>query len=350
VEVKEMCPDKNKYAFLFSPEDDLTWKEWVDLWSASDWDLFDLVASDRSLNFKKRALFLLMVPSDDLNPLYWIDKVGEFRYPDEMIKDFLSDLDEDLLNFAADLVAEFYPIKKSEIDGSIKEGKKVEYRHMHVIKFYNNCILKLLCQLSLERCEQIFSLYLIHDIYAIWGGQGDWFSPLNDLFGSAAFEKIKELADKQMREIIEDPNISDEKRHDTIWNYSSIVVDQGKKLTYSIGLYASQMERVVKYGIYNIKLDNVPDIFKWFAGDVYKDLRTKIALSVASQEDISIEDEDVEKKLLGAQMILKELCESDVLSAKVDLVIAQGVALVNQRERRIKHAQSRKDKLWNKMK
>lgn len=176
----------------------IAWKQWMDSARREPSDLKKLlVSTDASKDFKKRALFLLLVPSTNLNKFYWEDvfgSLGKFYWKSS----FLATLSTELLIYAADLIAEF----KKTLDPSKEANHDALY-------FYNDCILNLLSRLPLKQAGIIFPLYSLRD-FSIWeismnSDDESGYNPFAELlWNENVDEQWKKLADNKMRQIIKD--------------------------------------------------------------------------------------------------------------------------------------------------
>src|SRR5512133_741528 len=94
----------------FPTGDDEVWKQWVDYERREARDVVQLLTSDVRDTFKRRAVFLLLVPAAELSPIYWTEEVGRFWRG----SGFIEHLTPDLLDYATDLVVEFCAMLKPE--------------------------------------------------------------------------------------------------------------------------------------------------------------------------------------------------------------------------------------------
>ncbi|MDD4761907.1 MAG: hypothetical protein PHZ25_02710 [Candidatus Pacebacteria bacterium] len=294
----------------FLTSDDKVWKEWVDFKQREAKDLVKLLTSDVKDNFKRRAIFLLLVPSKDFNPIYWKEGVGDFYQG----FDFVETLTPDLLSYATDLVVEFYVmLKKSVTDGYNK-----------ALRFYNACILWLLEIVSEEQQERIFPLFSLRDI-SIFRDETFFsgYNPFESLLFSKVDEKWKKLADAMMRQIIKD-ELSGKTKPREEWEnalqcYAFIIQlmmprDINKKLHYSVDLLADQILFLFSEDHYGNKLINswdFPRVLQFLSSaDVYKELRYRIAKFVVfnNKEEFRVWNKET---FQAAEMMLKEFGQSD---------------------------------------
>lgn len=228
------------FATHFPRGEDAIWKEWVDDVSRGQWnDLISLLGSDVRDSFKKRAIFLLIVPSSEFSPLYWrrdvrLHSCGE-RFLDALSTispELLSYCAESVLHFCLELRRNFCDRPKSFVEGvpgGITIFWSVPDEWHDALRAYNELILKLLALLPQEEGEKIFPFYSLRDISV--------FSNMDDASGYSPFERLlrskniaehwKVRADLAMREIIRREIAGEskprEKWEDALGCYASIV-------------------------------------------------------------------------------------------------------------------------------
>lgn len=156
---------------FFSSEDDKAWKTWVDLKPRNEKDLIDLLSFDVRVEFKRRAIFLLLVPLNGFNKFYWKGDLGKFNHDPSFLKLISSPAE---LDYAADLVFDFCSelkfkhIGKSKV--SVFGGDGVTFyvpvmeKYHTPLSFYNSCILEFLSLLPEEKARKLFSLFSLLDI------------------------------------------------------------------------------------------------------------------------------------------------------------------------------------------
>ncbi len=151
----------------FPTGEDIAWKRWVDHERRETRDLIKLLSTDVRDNFKRRAIFLLVVPSADLNPIYWKKDVGRFYFG----PDFLKTLTPDLLVYVADIITEFSAILKPlhcdrpknivQGGGGITVHMSIPDKYHDALRFYNNCILTLLTMLPVEKGMEFAAIFIM---------------------------------------------------------------------------------------------------------------------------------------------------------------------------------------------
>lgn len=324
----------------FPTGDDKIWQQWVDYKSREASDLSGLLASDVRDSFKRRAIFLLLVPSADLNLIHWKEEVGKFYQG----LGFLKTLTPDLLGYATDLIVEFYTMLKpmhcdrpehyAHGGGGITICMSVYSKYHDALYFYNNCILLLLNLLPEDRCEQIFPLYSLLDI-STYSGMDDssGYNFFQNLLYSKVDERWKRQADATMRKIIRDELEGKakprEEWEDALRCYASAIEFQlyGEKVSYGIDLLADQIQFLVSKEHYGHGLINpwkIPRIYELLSADIYREIRYRVArfvifgnlmeFAVWSEEDLQI-----------AEIILDEFGQDDQeLAQQIQLAVDEG--------------------------
>lgn len=285
----------------FPTADDKAWQDWVD-YKQREWrDLIGLLSSDARESLKRRALYLLFVPSAELNPLYWKEKVGSFyRGPN-----FLETLTPSLRDYAAELVTGFQAILAPqhhdlsrnvvERHGAITVSMEIPDEHHDALEYYNRCILELLVLLPVEQAEKIFPHYSLQDIST--------FSNMEDESGYNPFAKLmfawdvddrwKRAADTAMRQIVLD-EIAGRRQPRVDWEnalrcyartvQSSLYHEQ----TYMADLFASQTQFIMdnrQSGAILINSWEVGRTLNALAGPAHQELRHRIARMVVLEGD-----------------------------------------------------------------
>lgn len=319
---------RNKW---FPVGDDKIWKQWVDYKRRETRDLIELLESDVRDSFKRRAIFLLLVPAAEFNPIYWTKEIGKFYHS----LNFLKTLTPDLLNYTTDLIVEFNEMLKPihndrpkhyfQGGGGITILTSVPDKYHDALYFYNKCIMFLLTIISEEQCGRIFPLLSLRDISTYWNmDSASGYNPFQNLLYSDVDEKWKRQADDMMRQIIEDELSGKtkprEEWEDALHCYSYNIQLQlyGEKLPYSVELFADQIKFLVSeehYGRGNIDNWKIPKIFQILSNDVYKEIRHLVANFVVfnNESDFKIWSEDT---LQGAKMMLDEFGQNDQKLAK----------------------------------
>lgn len=273
---------------FFPTEDDKKWKQWVDFKYRDTGDLIELLSSDVEDSFKRRALYLLIVPSADFNTFYWKQGISFRRI------DFLTKLATDQLNYVANLIIEFCsilrPIHTGKTKLSITNGGNMTV-YVSVVKFYNTCILQLLDLLPEEKAKELFQFFWLlgiftNDILII--------SPFKDLMSDQNInEKWKKAADIRMREIIRSEiagEIKPREEYGGAINEYAIFVQQMFFLNvkYSVEIYASQIQFIIDNSRDKKDLIDYGDImkmFNFFSADKYKELRYALAKYVLDKDN-----------------------------------------------------------------
>jgi len=319
----------------FPKEEDKVWKKWVDYKRREKRDLVDLLSTEVKDGFKKRALFLLIVPSADFNPVYWKEEVGMFNR-----SDFLKNLSPELLNCAVELVIEFCKALSPLHDDRTKyitEGGPgititvpVPDKYHDALYFYNDCILTLLSLVFLpEQAEKIFPLFSLRDISTYEGMEEvSGYHPFQKLLYSKEIsESWKKAADDAMREVVLNElngKTKPREKWEEAWEwYANIINSQlyGGKPTYSLKLLADQINFLLCHRRSNKKLvnaHNVLKMFKLFSNERCKYLRHQVSRFVVLESKDRFESFFVydEETLQAANQMLEEFGDSDPELAK----------------------------------
>lgn len=325
---------KNMTDKWLSSEDDTIWEEWVDKQNRERWDLIKLLSTDAQEGMKRRALFLLMVPSDELNTIYWKENDCRFYYE----QDFFKKLPDSLLKFAVEMLTEFIsavrPLHCDQPENLVLEGQGITMfmpipdKYHNALYFYNNCILALLPLIPEEQGERLIPLFSLNDISTYWDMNGSsGYNPFQSLllYTDNMDEKWKWKADARMRTIILDELAGRTKpRKDyerAIGCYAHIIqlqlYSRSNKLSYSVELFASQLEFIADHhqkGQNLINVWKVSMIFGLLVGDKYKELRYKLARMIVFEDDGDFSKSYLydEIRALGAEMILAEFGKTDL--------------------------------------
>jgi len=316
----------------FPNADDKIWKQWVNYKRRETNDLIELLNSDVRDSFKRRVIFLLLVPSPELNPIYWIEEVGKLYHK----FDFLKTLSPDLLSYATELIVEFNTMLKPmhcdkpenivQGGGGITIFMSVPDKYHDALYYYNSCILLLLEILPEEQCERIFPLYSLLDI-STYSGMEDasGYNPFQSLLYSNVEEKWKIKANASMKQIIMDEMAGKtkprEEWEDALKCYGHIInlLLYSEKLPYSTDLLASQIEFLVSekhYGNELVDGSKVTKIFNFLSAEIYKDIRYQVAKFIffGNKKKFWIWSEET---LQGANMMLNEFGQGDEKLAQI---------------------------------
>ena len=283
---------------FFPSEEDKAWKQWVDYKDRESRDLIKLLSSDVRESFKKRALFLLVVPDADFNTLYWKKEIGKFYHK----IDFLKSLSMEFLDYVTELIVEFTiilspthnPKPKGVIEGGggITVFMSIPDKYHDALYFYNHCILYLMTVLPEEKAEKVFPLCSLIDISTYWNmDEASGYNPFSHLLHMDIDEKWKKMADDRMRKIISD-EISGKTNPREDWEnaliqYAEIIQMQlYGKIKYSLELFAGQLQFLMdnRQGKFNLINWHVIKMLNLLSGDEYKKLRHTIARYVLLED------------------------------------------------------------------
>ena len=354
---------RNKW---FPAGDDKVWKQWVEYKRRDTRDLTELLKSDVRDDFKRRAIFLLLVPAAEFNPIYWTEKVGKFYHS----LDFLNILTPDLLNYATDLIVEFdvmiKPMHNDKPENHVQGGcgvtvfMSVPDKYHNALYFYNNCIMLLLTLLSEEQCKRVFPLLSLRDISTYWNmDNASGYNPFQKLLCSNVDEQWKRQADATMRQIIKDElsnKIKPRKKwEDALKCYAEIIQLQlyGEKLPYNIELFSDQIKFLISEGHDGRELINewhIPKIFQILSTDDYKEIRYLVAKFVVfnNKSVFKVWSEDT---LQGAKMMLDEFGQNDQkLAQRIQAAIDDYKKQSAKNQNEQTNAKKDEDDIINKMK
>jgi hypothetical protein len=354
---------RNKW---FPAGDDKVWKQWVDFKRREARDLVELLTSDVRDSFKRRAIFLLIVPSAELNVIYWKEAVGKFYHR----QDFLNVLTSDLLIYTADLVVEFCTMLKPlhcdrpkhlvEGGGGITVHMSVPDKYHDALYFYNSCILLLLKLLPDEDRERIFPLFSLRDISTYCGMEdASGYNPFRELLYSEVDEKWKRQADATIRQIVGDELAGRAKPREEWENalqcYADVINLQlyGESLRYSVELYADQIQFLASeehYGHGRLIDDwNVVRIFQILSGDVYREIRRQVARFVVfgNKDEFRVWSGET---LQTANMMLEEFGKDDEeLAQRIQSAIGESKKQSAENQNKKSEAQKAEDDMMSQM-
>ncbi|MFZ2188221.1 MAG: hypothetical protein WAV73_01490 [Candidatus Moraniibacteriota bacterium] len=275
----------------FSVGDDQIWRRWVDGNTRGMDSLIVLLNQDVRESIKRRAVFLLLVPFREYNPIYWKGELGGFDY---RFPNFLEGLTSELLNYATDLVIGFCkilkPLHSDRPTIVMREDRTpivVRDEYHSPLCFYNTCILTLLGLLPQKRCEEIFPQLSLRDISTFESPECvSGYHPFETLLRMPKIDiEWKKRADQEMRKIIElerarltSPR---EDWEDALKCYATIIQAQlHNQLNYSRDLFESQVEFILEkwnFGRQLIAGCQLLRLLNHFSGERYEELRHRIA-------------------------------------------------------------------------
>jgi hypothetical protein len=243
---------KSKY---FLAEDDELWKQWVDYKNRDVKGLISLLYSDVGDPFKRRALFILFVPSKEYNFIYCGDSIHVPYIHTDL--SFLDKLNQELLDYTKNVIVHFKTMVEKH------SFKMFDHEYCNLFRLYNRCILHLLTLLSKDKGREIWEFYSLVDIKLV----NDHYHPFGSLLGVDSLDEYwKRKADVQMRNII--LSKSGDKSA-----YAYVVISQlYNKLNYSAKFFAEQIQFILEMGKAD-KLDfYLLNFLKFLNDDHYKKL------------------------------------------------------------------------------
>jgi hypothetical protein len=275
----------------FLAGDDQVWRRWVDRNTRGMDSLIILLNQEVRESIKRRAVFLLLVPFREYNPIYWKGVLNGFDY---RFPNFLEKLSPELLDYAVALVMGFCKILKPLHSDRPKiimreDGVPVvvQDEYHSPLCFYNACIITLLGMLPWKRCEEIFPLLSLRDISTFESPECvSGYHPFETLLRMPKIDiEWKKRVDQEMQKIIElersgltSPR---EDWEDALRCYANIIQAQlHKQLNYSRDLFTSQIEFILEeqnFGKQLVADYQLIRLLKYFSGERYKYLRHRIA-------------------------------------------------------------------------
>ncbi len=355
-----------KNGWVPTAEDEI-WKQWVDYRRRENRDLIALLSSDVRDSFKKRAIFLLLVPAEDFNPIYWKEKVGKFYHR----PDFLRGLNTDFLNYATNIIVEFHKVLRpkhqsrpehiTQSGGGMTLFVSIPDKYHDALVFYNNCILVLLELLPHEQCKRIFPFYSIQDISSFCNMENaSGYNPFRVLLGASNIDETwKRIADWTMRSIIQE-EIAGKTKPREEWEsaltcYANIIDFQlyGKKLDYSVTMFADQMQFLIneahfEYSI--IRKRSIPRMYRILSDEHHQELRRLIVRFVVlgnGDKEFSIHSAgDIEI----AEMMLGELKKEDhEVAERIKAAIDKGNKLIAECQKEQANYKQAEEDIMNQM-
>lgn len=349
----------------FPSEDDKTWRKWVDFRMRETRDLVDLLKQDVRENLKARAVFLLLVPDPEWNPLYWVRKcdLGKFYQN----TDFLKTLSPGLLKYATDLICEFCGILRPlhcERPKHVTEGvpgfqvfMSIPGKYHAALYFYNQCILMLLTLLPDDEASRVFEFFSIKDISTFANmDDASGYNPLEHLmFRKDIDEKWKRKADALMREIVlaehQGKTKPREEHESAVGWYANILdlVSYHQELPYSRDLFISQLEFLISDKLAGSRRSVSPwkvvSILSLLEGDKYRELRHQFSRFVlfANSDKFTVWSKETED---CARLMLAEFGDTDPeIKIYLKAALEEGNQRVQENMRQAKAAKDNEESL-----
>jgi len=311
----------------FPSEEDNIWRMWVDFKERKPDDLLELLSMEVKDCFKKRALFILVAPIYDFNPIYWKNNTDRFHKK----TDFLAKLPPDLLSYTADLIIQFSAVLKPERHHHSTTYTRQDEYYNDALCFYNNCILELLILLPVEQGKKFFPFFSLNDI-SVFHDMEDMsgYNPFkNLLYNEEIDEYWKKTSDQIMRKIILD-ELGKKRNPREDWEnalgcYANIIQKHlyGSRSKYPIELFAGQMQFIIDHYQKDIDLIlwwNVKKIFNIFSDKCYKKLRHRISRFMVENGDHPFYNGETKQ---AVDQILKEFNDDFELVTKINILIEQ---------------------------
>lgn len=291
--VKEL---KGKY---FSSEEDIIWKKWIDHTNRDRKDLISLLYSDVGDPFKRRALFILFVPSKEYNFLYSGDNIYVPYIHTDLF--FLDELNQELLDYTKNLIVHFKTMVEKH------SFKMFDHEYCNLFRLYNRCILHLLTLLSKDKGREIFDFYSLVDIKLT----NDHYRPFGFLLSMDSLDEYWKIkADVLMRNIILFK--SGDKSA-----YVHVIISQlHNKPNYSENFFAEQIQFILDIN-QGRKINSYLAKFISFLLDKdYRDLRHQVLRAIFIDAGVTNLSSGDEKKQIVAH-IYKEFSDDKELIQKI---------------------------------
>jgi len=175
-------------ASLQNDETNAIWKEWIDFQPRDIRAFREVVHGRFRLEFKQRALLVLLAPHTDLVPVYLPKSFERDRIDD----DCLDDLPRELHEFAVTLIE----VSLDAIDKRGTEGKNKLFD-------YQSCIETLFSQVSENHRERLYKRFLLRDVFAYWDMDDfSGYHPWTCMMYANIGEAWKRRMDADMRAIV----------------------------------------------------------------------------------------------------------------------------------------------------
>lgn len=218
------------------------WDEWVRLKKRKEEDLGKLITADVNDVFKARAIAILLTPKEGFAPFTWCDTEPIDYRPYVNIN--FARLSPELNEFVLSLF-EFNRENAEKIKPS------ADMPPANILHAYNEYILSQLAVLpecGNDMAERLFNCY---QPYVEYGNQYDYYKSFELILRAKIPEKWKKMADDKMRDLI---NLRQQgltqPRNDydkPFLHYMNLITaDLLHKLPYSVDLFASQVEFIIR--------------------------------------------------------------------------------------------------------
>lgn len=323
---------------FFSSEDNKAWKAWVDLRSRNYKDLINLLSSEVRTEFKRRAIFLLLVPFDNFNNIYWKGSLGKFEHDSNFLKLIGSPAE---LDYAADLVFDFCSELKFKHIGrskvSVFGGDGVTFyvpvmeKYHTPLSFYNSCIVEFLSLLPEEKARKLFSLFSLLDISTYSNIEyASGYNPFANLLSDENIaEHWKRLADFKMTLIVGN-ELSGKKKPREKWeNAFSQYVHIFQAMLYGVPkyskeLYVRQIRFILEMSSHNPEIYDwqLIRIFKLLPNKEYKSIRYALAKYVLLEKNNSSPSFSIynEETQFFADWVKKEFAHDNALLGRISFL------------------------------
>lgn len=329
----------------FSVEDERTWESWVNFKQREFRDLRDILTGNYKVDFKKRALFTVLVPHHQWIPFRWKFDIGSSESYLFLRGIELKGLDVNLLRFATKLICEF----KQFLEGNPEVVKDPA----EALFAYNDYLLPLLALLPVDEKENVFNSFSLNDVCAYWNmDTASGYNPFEALLRTEGVEELyKKRADDKMRSIIQaelrgeaTPRAEHEEALRRYANIIQMLLYSKNNLPYSIELYADQINFIVSAQNVGDKrlIDawHVIELLDLLAGERFRDVRHRLARFVIFHNGERFSVYNSETMAASERMLAEFGAEDNELRFELECITADG-------RKRIAKDQEAQQKHWS---
>lgn len=349
--------DREKKNFASSVSDEKAWFDWLEYRKPRGiHDLRTILSGNFRMEFKKRALFIMLVPS-----FYWIPWPWKPEFETHESYAFgqaenIKDLPMELVRYVAKLVLEFSIILRASPD--------LFKKHTATLYSYNEYMLQLFTRLPDEEIDPLFPYFSLNDI-TVWSSpdESSGYNPFETMLRTKGIrDNWKDAADRKMREIVRkelsgkaQPRASWE---DAFTRYADIIgymTYRKDDMPYDTGLFTSQIDFLVGLGAYKQDLFrdwHIDGILDLLSDDKYSRIRIKFInfVTFGNKEPFRVRDE---KGLATAQRMLTHATNNwfyvPALTTKLYEAIEYGKKRIQEDASALRTRQSQDEAVLEKM-
>lgn len=337
--------------FAAETEVESTWRRWLEYRRRGIHDIYEVLKGRYREEFKKRALFILLVPNYDWIPWPWkkeFDSDGNVFGSDAGLKKF--SLSPDLIDYTAYLVRGYVQLLQTEPDVVIKDAPRA-------LTTYNEYLLQLIGMSEHNVAKSLFKLFSLRDI-TVWASpeKASGYNPFRRLLYSKGVPAIwKKLADSEMRITVtaeirgkQHPRTAHE---DACECYVEIVKEaQYHKDSMEVELFADQISFIVQYcpqGKELFRSWEVEDILNMLVAEEHHAVRDRLIKFVVFQNGKGFYVSG-EKDLKLAKKMLT-LTENKVVMLMLNKLITIGILTIRRDSAAANRERAKEDAILNRM-